>query len=66
MKNDWPMHDFFRYRALGRVEEKWAKMTKDQLIHFIDLCAFRSLYSRNPWARKYWHGVAQDLGEKYF
>jgi hypothetical protein len=54
-----------KYKAIQKAEELWSSKTRDQVLHYVDLCMMRSLNAKSGWARKYWHGVAEDLVEKY-
>jgi len=47
------------------AEESWKNKTRDQVLHAIDICLMKSFLAKSPWAHKYWHGVAEQLGEKY-
>lgn len=61
----WENNDVRKWRALNVAEYSWMHKTRDQMLAKIDTCLLRSCNAKSTWAIKYWHGVAEALGEKY-
>ncbi len=61
----WESENARKWRAMIVAEESWKNKTRDQVLHAIDICLMKSFLAKSPWAHKYWHGVAEQLGEKY-
>ena len=53
------------WNIMTSIEDLWKRKTNDQIFHKVDYCLFRSVTAKSSWARRYWHGVAEDLVEKY-
>lgn len=53
------------WNTMSSIEDLWKRKTNDQIFAKVDICLLRYVAAKTSWARKYWHGVAQDLVEKY-
>lgn len=61
----WETENARKWRAMIVARDSWMHKTRDQRLAKIDICLMRSCNAKSTWARKYWHGVAEALGEQY-